>query len=128
MKDAINKMMEKGALLVNYIGHGAEESWTNEAVLTNSMIRGWNNTNHFPLFVTATCEFGRHDNPFIVSGAQKLLHKHNSGAIALLTTSRPVYSSSNLKLNKAFYANAFKRENNTPQRLGDIIRETKNNK
>ncbi|GAB3342997.1 type IX secretion system sortase PorU [Marivirga atlantica] len=127
MKDAINKMMEKGALLVNYIGHGAEESWTNEAILTNSMIRGWNNTNHFPLFVTATCEFGRHDNPFIVSGAQKLLHKHNSGAIALLTTSRPVYSSSNLKLNKAFYANAFKRENNTPQRLGDIIRETKNN-
>ncbi len=126
MRNALDKMMQKGALVVNYIGHGAEESWTDEAVLTNSMIEKWSNSDHFPLFVTATCEFGRHDNPIVVSGAQKLLLKKDAGAIGLLTTARPVFSTSNLKLNKAFYANSFKRINGQPQKLGDIIKETKN--
>lgn len=126
MQDAMNKMMDKGALIVNYIGHGAEETWTNEAILTSNMIGKWSNSNHFPLFVTATCEFGRHDNPTIESGAQKLLLKKNAGAIGLLTTARPVFAISNLKLSKAFYENSFRRENGTPQKLGDIIKDTKN--
>ncbi len=127
MSEAINEMMEKGALIVNYIGHGSEDSWTDEAILTKSMIEKWSNTSSLPLFVTATCEFGRHDNPVIESGAQKLMLKKNAGAIGLLTTARPVYSNSNYKLNESFYKSVFDRKGKGPRKLGDIIRETKNN-
>ena len=66
------------------------------------------------------------DNPNNVSGAQEMLIKKDGGAIALLTTSRPVESSSNATLNRAFFANVFKSEGGNPQKLGDIIRNTKN--
>ncbi|WKK75930.2 type IX secretion system sortase PorU [Marivirga salinae] len=126
MREAINNMVDKGALIVNYIGHGSENSWTNEAILNKSMVDDWNNLDRLPLFVTATCEYGRFDNPNVVSGAQEMLLKKDGGAIALLTTSRPVESSSNATLNQAFFANVFKSEGGSPQKLGDIIRNTKN--
>ncbi len=126
MREAINNMVDKGALIVNYVGHGSENSWTNESILTKSMVNEWNNLDRLPLFVTATCEYGRFDNPNIVSGAQEMLLKQDGGAIALLTTSRPVESSSNATLNRAFFENVFKTGNGNPQKLGDIIRNTKN--
>lgn len=127
MQDAINKMIEKGALIVNYIGHGSERAWTDEGILTKDMISEWDNKDRLPLFVTATCEFGRHDTPGVVSGAQELILLKDAGAIGLLTTARPVFSNSNYKLNESFYNSVFNREGNTPQKLGDIIRLTKNN-
>jgi hypothetical protein len=126
MREAINEMVDKGALIVNYVGHGSENSWTNESILTKSMVDEWRNLDRLPLFVTATCEYGRFDNPNIVSGAQEMLLKADGGAIALLTTSRPVESSSNATLNRAFFENVFKPEGGNPQKLGDIIKNTKN--
>ncbi|HET8859888.1 type IX secretion system sortase PorU [Marivirga sp.] len=126
MREAINEMSEKGALIVNYIGHGSENSWTNEAILTKEMVNDWNNLDQLPLFVTATCEYGRFDNPNIVSGAQEMLLKADGGAIGLLTTSRPVESSSNATLNRAFFQHVFKPAGGEPQKFGDIIKNTKN--
>ena len=79
-----------------------------------------------PLFLTATCEFGKFDDPLITSGGEMLLNKENGGAIALLTTTRPVFSQTNYRLNNQFYKNVFKKVNNKFYRLGDIFRETKN--
>lgn len=73
--------------------------------------------------VTATCEFGRHDSPYIRSGAEELLLAEQKGVIAMLTTGRPVFSSINYELNKAFLAAAFDR--NETISLGEIFKETK---
>ncbi|WP_375580348.1 type IX secretion system sortase PorU [Marivirga tractuosa] len=126
MRDAINEMVDKGALIVNYIGHGSENSWTNESILSKSMVDEWSNLDRLPLFVTATCEYGRFDNPNVISGAQEMLLKPDGGAIALLTTSRPVESSSNATLNRSFFEHVFKSDGGNPQKLGDIIKNTKN--
>ena len=92
-----------------------------------TLINDLNNRYHLPLFLTATCEFGRYDDPSInTSGAEKLLLNENGGAIALLTTTRPVYASSNKLVNQAFHRNLFKTENGSFLRLGDIMRFTKN--
>ena len=80
-----------------------------------------------PLFITATCEFGKFDDPLITSGGEMLLNKSNGGAIALLTTTRPVFSQTNFRLNNQFYKNVFKKNNGEYQRLGDIFKNTKNN-
>jgi hypothetical protein len=90
------------------------------------MVDEWNNLDQLPLFVTATCEYGRFDNPNVVSGAQEMLLNPNGGAIALLTTSRPVESSSNATLNRSFFEHVFKTDGGSPQKLGDIIKNTKN--
>jgi len=116
--------INEGSLIVNFMGHGNENQWMHEEILTRTTISKLNNRNKLPIFVTATCEFGRYDNPILVSGAEELLLSEDGGAIALLTTSRPVFSSSNLELNRAFHRFFF--IENQKDRLGDIIRKTKN--
>lgn len=119
--------VNEGALIVNYAGHGAESGWTSEKILTTGQILKWNNSPRLPLFVTATCEFGRYDNPSTVSGGERILLQARGGGIALVTTTRPVFSSSNYVLAKAFYQMIFEPlPDGTMPRLGDAIRRTKN--
>jgi hypothetical protein len=56
------------------------------------MINGWSNTNRLPLFVTATCDFAPYDNPFINSLGENILLRPKSGGIAMMTTTRLVFS------------------------------------
>ncbi len=122
----IEDAIKQGALIINYTGHGSETRWAQESILTNSMINRFRNYDRLPFFVTATCEFGRHDSPKEISGAEKLILSEKGGAIGLVTTSRPVFSNSNFLLNRAFYNEVFRRENGQPLTLGEIFRRTKN--
>lgn len=123
---ALKTTIKEGVFTLNFLGHGDEVQWMDEQVLNVSLIEGLNNRNKMPIFVTATCEFGRYDDPFQVSGAELLLLNENGGAIALLTTSRPVFASKNFRLNEAFHRNIFRQVDGEYQRLGEIIRVTKN--
>ncbi|MCP4459581.1 MAG: type IX secretion system sortase PorU [Cytophagales bacterium] len=118
--------IERGAFLVNYIGHGSEKVWMHENVLTTSDIEQLTNFQKLPIFVTATCEFGRYDDPTQISGAERLILS-DRGAIALLTTTRPVFASTNFVLNQAYHQSIIQIASNRNLRLGDVIRETKNN-
>lgn len=123
----LNKSVNEGALIINYSGHGGTDGWTEEKVLTRDQIQSWRNLNNMPLFLTATCSFGRFDDPGNVSGAEMAMLSPRGAAIGLLTTTRPVYSNTNFLLNNAFYQ-AFAQKNTNPNlRLGDIFRITKNN-
>ncbi|MCY7358488.1 MAG: type IX secretion system sortase PorU, partial [Rudanella sp.] len=123
---AIGKAIDEGRLIVNYTGHGGESGWTEEQVLTLADIFSWRNR-RLPLFVTATCTFGRYDNPSVNSGAELAMLSRQGGAIGLLTTTRPVYANTNFLLNEAFYNAVFKSVNGQMPRLGDVLRDTKNN-
>lgn len=124
---ALNKVFSTGALVVNYNGHGAEVGWTDEQILTIKDIVNFTNQTTLPLMFTATCQFGRFDDPNQVSGAELSIINPKGGAIALLTTTRPVYQSTNFYTNKAFYESVFKPINGEMPRLGDIMIYTKNN-
>lgn len=123
---ALKTRIKEGTFSINFIGHGNEKLWMHEQVLTNSLIESLTNLDKMPIFITATCEFGRYDDPALESGAEKLLLSENGGAIALLTTSRPVFASTNFELNEAFHRNVFRKIGGEFQRLGDIIKITKN--
>lgn len=126
-REALRSTLQDGVLFLNYIGHGNETTLTAERVFTVSDINDWPENPLLPLFITATCEFGRHDSPFIRSGAEDLLFAQRKGAIGLLTTGRPVFSSVNFALNKAFIEAVFQREDGSFQDLGSIFKTTKNN-
>ncbi|HLT07548.1 MAG TPA: type IX secretion system sortase PorU [Cyclobacteriaceae bacterium] len=126
-KAAFETLIDSSALVINYIGHGNETTLMAEELFTISDIANWRENARWPLFVTATCEFGRHDSPLVRSGAEEVLVAANRGAIALLTTGRPVFSNVNFALNQAFMQEVFERENGQSLTLGELYRRTKNN-
>ncbi|MCC5938741.1 MAG: type IX secretion system sortase PorU [Lunatimonas sp.] len=123
----LHEWLKESGLLINYIGHGNETTLTAEGLFRVTDIADMPVSNRLPVFVTATCEFGRHDSPMIQSAAERLLLTPRKGAIALLTTGRPVFSSVNFLLNRAFIENMFSRPNGEYLSLGEIFRQTKNN-
>ena len=123
---AINQRVDEGALLINYIGHGGETGWAHSKVLTVSDISSWNNRNNMPVFITATCSFGRFDNPELVSAGEMVVLNPNGGGIALFTTSRLAYSSFNFRLNKSYTRFFFERPDGRINSLGDVMMQAKN--
>ena len=82
-QDAINSRVNKGALLINYTGHGGPLGWSAERILELDQIQSWDNSSNLPLFMTATCKFSYFDNPEETSAGEYLLLHPNGGAIAL---------------------------------------------
>ncbi len=123
---AINKQVNDGALLINYIGHGGETGWAHSRVLTVPEINSWNNLLNMPVFITATCSFGRFDNPELLSAGEMVVLNPNGGGIALFTTSRLAYSTFNHNLNKSFTQFFFERANGEINAFGNVLLRAKN--
>lgn len=117
--------LEKGALIINYTGHGGEEGWTSERIYLIKDILSMKNRNKLPLFMTATCEFSRFDCPGGVSAGEHLILKPRGGAIALFTTVRLVFSIPNFKLNESFYSVLESSINDNKTTIGDLFKTTK---
>ncbi len=124
---AIMNRLAAGTLMINYIGHGGESGWAHERVFTLPEMESLTNVDRLPLFVTATCEFTRYDDPSIVSAGELLAIKEDGGAIALVTTCRLVYSSANAEMNEAFmyWILAPDAQGQMPY-LGEAMRKSKN--
>ncbi|MES2763556.1 MAG: type IX secretion system sortase PorU [Bacteroidota bacterium] len=122
----LNRRIEKGALIVNYTGHGGELGLAEERIVEVSQILNWKNKNNMPLFVTATCEFSRFDDPDRISAGEYCLLNENGGAIGLMTTVRLAFSGLNYILNDAFYNHALNpMTNGKMPHIGDLYRLTK---
>lgn len=125
-KAALEKTLEEGTLLLNFIGHGNETTLTSEEVFRVEDIANWSRQEDLAVWITATCEFGRHDSPFIRSAAEELLIASEKGAVGILTTGRPVFSSVNFAINEAFIEEAFSKHEGRYPDLGTILKTTKN--
>lgn len=124
---AINRDIEDGTLIWNYVGHGGNTGLAQENVVNISTINSWANNNKLGFYVTATCSFGRYDKPGLTSGAETILLSPNGGSFANLTSTRTVFASTNATINRAFYKFAFlKNPDGSFYSLGDIMLLTKN--
>jgi hypothetical protein len=123
---ALNNRVKEGALIINYVGHANEEGLAHEKILTISDIDSWSNADKLPVFVTATCEFSRWDLKNKESAGEHVLFNKTGGGVALFSTTRLVYSSSNYEMNKSFFKYVFETDNaGNNLRMGDIIRLAK---
>lgn len=138
VKKAINARVNAGCLIFNYLGHGNEVGLTAERVMSPEDINSWKNTFRMPLFITATCEFSRFDDIELNtvtremngknSAGEMVLMNRDGGGVALMTTTRVVYSAPNYTLNRNIYNFAFtKDQSGNALGLGDIIRLAKLN-
>ncbi|MBN1118931.1 MAG: type IX secretion system sortase PorU [Bacteroidales bacterium] len=135
VEKAIIESFKKGALVFNYMGHGGENGITQEKVFQKTDMDNLTNSPYFPLFITATCQVSRFDNVIKegdvystkVSAGESVLLNPNGGAIALYTTTRVVYQSSNMALSERLYEHMFEKDDKGKRyRLGDLFRMAKN--
>ncbi|MEO0471861.1 MAG: type IX secretion system sortase PorU, partial [Bacteroidota bacterium] len=127
-RTALLNALDQGSLIVNYTGHGGEFAWSNARILENNDISKLANVDKLPAIITATCEFGRYDDPEKRSGAELMLLNPYAGAIALFTTVRLVYSSPNETLNRNYYREVFTFDStrNRMPTIGEVMMRTKN--
>jgi len=123
---AIQQRIQNGTLLMTYIGHGGERGWAHERVLDIPTIEGFTNKYRLPVFLTATCELARYDDPGFKSAGERLLLNPNGGAIAMLTTTRIVFSGENYEMDLAFFEHALFSEGGSLKTLGELNMLTKN--
>ncbi len=125
VNDAISKRVERGALVINYTGHGGELGWASESILNNDMINSWKNINNMPAFITATCEFSRFDDPLRTSAGEFVFLNPQGGGICLFTTVRLAFAIDKELINTDMMAHFFKPINGQYPRIGDIQRLAK---
>ncbi len=122
----INSQVLSGQLTLTYLGHGGPLGWAQERVLTNSDIRNWTNFDRLCLMITATCSFAAYDDPKATSPGEEAILNPNGGAIALFSTTRAVFTTSNKELTEAVHDELYKQYNGLGLTLGEILKNAKN--
>ena len=125
-KKASLDLFNQEADFIHFLGHGSESAWTDEKVITINELQTLKNSKQLPLLLTATCQFGRFDDPNQLSGAEVSLLSNQGGSIGLISTTRPVFQSSNYLFGQAFYRQLTNHLNDKDFRLGDLFKEAKN--
>ncbi len=125
--EQLNKSIFKGALAVTYLGHGGPKGWAQERVLNITDILGWSNYDQMPIFITATCSFTGYDDPTFTTAGEEAFLTRKGGAIALMTTVRAVYASSNVRMTENALDYMFVRSNNSEvPTIGEAFQRGKN--
>ncbi len=130
-EDFINQV-NRGTLVVNFIGHGNETVLTHERILTLSeALERMDNGARQSFWIAATCAWGRYDMPNSQAMSEQILLLEGRGAIGLLTASREAYANENVRLNQLFNRNIFPRQGTTFQsgvttRIGEALMLAKN--
>ncbi|PTM15129.1 MAG: hypothetical protein DA408_00485 [Bacteroidetes bacterium] len=127
VQEELDRAIFRGSILTTYLGHGGPRGWAQERVLDIPRIQNWRNLDRLSLFLTATCTFGDYDNGAFVSAGEELILAPQGGALALLTTTRPVFANRNSELTNRSLTEILKQNpDGSWPRLGDVIRTAKN--
>jgi hypothetical protein len=126
VKAAITTAIETGTLVFDYFGHGGEDGFAQERFLDIPQVKGFDNENTLPLFITVTCEFSRFDNPTRTSAGEFVFWNTTGGAASMITTTRDVYISVGQAFNKRLMATLLE-FNNEDLTIAESLVKTKNN-
>lgn len=126
INEMLNNKIFQGLFYLNFVGHGGPNGLTDEKVVTFDEINHWNNKDKLFLFCTATCEFTRFDLPKRNSAGERVLLKSDGGAIALVSTTRLVFSDKNRIINENFTRFLMQASTEANQTIGSIFYKTKN--
>lgn len=126
VKAAITTAIETGTLVFDYFGHGGEDGFAQERFLDIPQVKGFDNENTLPLFITVTCEFSRFDNPTRISAGEFAFWNTTGGAASMITTTREVFISVGQAFNKRLMAILLE-FNNEDLTIAESLVKTKNN-
>ena len=122
---ALNNRIDKGTLVLNYVGHGGEVQLTTERILQRKDVNSWRNGPKYPLMITGTCEFSRYDDHERTSLGEFAFLSQYGGMVAMFTTSRVTVGMNNRDFISAVYDHLFEVVDGQHYRLGDVFRMAK---
>ena len=126
VKAAITSAIESGTLVFDYFGHGGENGFAQERFLDVPQIKGFQNENTLPLFISVTCSFSRFDNPSRISAGEFTLWNTTGGAASMITTTREVFIRVGQAFNKRLIASLLQFDNEELS-ISESLVKTKNN-
>jgi len=119
--EAINQNMFRGNLTTSYLGHGGPRGWAQERILNAPDIEKWNARNSLPILVTATCTFTGFDDPQRTVAGEQVIFKRDGGAVASVSTTRPVFTNANKALTNSTHLNLFDKSLTGNLSLGELL-------
>ncbi len=122
---AIKDVIEVGALVVNYFGHGGEDGLAKERIFDKFDAQEVNNICKFNLFVTITCEYTKFDDPNRDTAGEFTFWNKNGGAIGLVTSTRQIFVTVGVSYNEVFNDYLFAFNNNEYPSVAEVLRRTK---
>lgn len=93
----------RGALVVNYAGHGSPQQLADERVLQMADLYSFMNGNKLPLFLAFSCTVGDLESPFHRSMGQEITVLEEGGAIAVIAGVAPTILIPNRELNYIYF-------------------------
>jgi uncharacterized repeat protein (TIGR01451 family) len=86
-RDSIVSGINGGKLLVNYIGHGAVDTWSDQDLLDVDTVASLQNGTRLPVFFAINCLNGYFYDVYQESMAEALMLAPNGGAVAVVASS-----------------------------------------
>ncbi len=108
---AIIDEINRGALAVNYSGHGNPTVWAHESIFSvQTSIPQLVNANKLSVFYAATCNFSQFDDLKRYTGSELLMNKPDGGSIAVVSATRKVFAGANAYLHQGIFRHMFSRD------------------
>lgn len=106
IKDHLNS----GVAMFNYVGHGSPFKISDESVFIDSDAGTLTNGPRMPLFVAASCDVGKFNDPTVQSLGERLVMTPNGGCIGVVSATELALSGQNSALNLFLYSEIFNRD------------------
>ncbi len=111
----------RGSLLMNYLGHGSVEVWS-DYIFTSSMAETLTNGDKLPFVVTMNCLNGYFHDPYVESVAEALLKNSGGGAFSVWASSALTTPNEQLRVDLELFRQLF---GATHPSIGDAVLKAK---
>lgn len=124
-KEDIIRAVNYGALVVNYLGHGGVNGLATERIFEASDAQNLTNRFKYPLFLTATCDVTKFDNPYQSTAGEYIYWNPAGGAIAMVTTTRSIFISDAFDFNELLSKKLYALDGGDYPSMAEALRQTK---
>jgi len=100
-QSAVVQELADGSLIVNYVGHGSIDLWSEDKIFSSEQIGSLGNDGRQPMMILMSCLLGFFGHPERQSMAEELLLAEDGGAVAVFAPSSLTFSSDQGPLNRA---------------------------
>ncbi len=121
-------LINRGTLMVNYVGHGASNQWADEVLLqTSDALSRMHNQGKTPMVNAFSCTVGRFESLTSEGMSEQFVKQPLIGAIGAISATRESFPQQNIALALAFYGRVFPIDTSTDiVTVGQALMDAKN--
>ncbi|MBI5709796.1 MAG: hypothetical protein HZC42_05730 [Candidatus Eisenbacteria bacterium] len=106
----VKKNINDGVAMFNFIGHGSPFKIADESVLLDTDVGTLTNAPRFNIFVAASCDVGKFNDPTVQSLGERLIISTVGGSVGVVSATELAFSNQNAELNQILYREIFRRD------------------